>query len=169
SSSGNVTVNGSSASGMGGNLGSSTLTGGNVTVTGTSGNSTGKGLDIAGSNLNATTGNLSLTGRMDGSAVKNQGGFGVHIHGGNTFTAAENITVNGSAMDGTNGGLNVNGGTFSAKNTVLNGQSDRNNIGVKAGGIITVTQGNLSITGTANRINSATGVTGLVSDGALNI
>ncbi|HGG6428145.1 TPA: ESPR-type extended signal peptide-containing protein [Salmonella enterica subsp. enterica serovar Kottbus] len=169
---GNLTVNGNSSRGVGVNLNTSTLTGGNVTVTGTSGssnNNTGKGLDIAGSNLNATTGNLSLTGRMNGGAVKEKGGFGVHIHGGNTFTAAENITVNGSAMDGTNGGLNVNGGTFSAKNTVLNGQSDRNNIGVKAGSIITVTQGNLSITGTANRINSAPGVTGLVSDGALNI
>ncbi|EME1067605.1 filamentous hemagglutinin N-terminal domain-containing protein, partial [Salmonella enterica] len=165
---GNLTVNGNSSRGVGVNLNTSTLTGGNVTVTGTSGssnNNTGKGLDIAGSHLNATTGNLSLTGRMNGAG----GGFGTHIHGGNTFTAAESITVNGSARDGTNGGLNVNGGTFSAKNTELNGQSDQNNIGVKVGSTITVTQGNLSITGTANRINSASGVTGLMSDGTLNI
>ncbi|EBW6364444.1 hypothetical protein DPU24_27500, partial [Salmonella enterica subsp. enterica serovar Oranienburg] len=162
---GNITLSGHSVTRSGVTLNGTNVTGDFVTVTGTSDNKAGKGLDIADSNLNATTGNLSLTGRMNGAS----GGFGTHIHGGNTFTAAENITVNGSAMDGTNGGLNVNGGTFSAKNTVLNGQSDRNNIGVKVGGTITVTQGNLSITGTANRINPDSGVTGLMSDGVLNI
>ncbi|HEC9416532.1 TPA: hypothetical protein R4E55_004641, partial [Salmonella enterica subsp. enterica serovar Poona] len=162
---GNITLSGHSVTRNGVTLNSTNLTGDFVTVTGTSDNKAGTGLDIADSNLNATAGNLSLTGRMNGAG----GGFGTHIHGSNTFTAAENIAVNGSAMDGTKGGLNVNGGTFSAKNTELNGQSDQNNIGVKVGSTITVTQGNLSITGTANRTNSSPGVTGLMSDGTLNI
>ncbi|HGB6406092.1 TPA: filamentous hemagglutinin N-terminal domain-containing protein [Salmonella enterica subsp. enterica serovar Oranienburg] len=170
---GNLTVNGNSASGVGVSLNASTLTGGNVTVTGTSGSSAGdagKGLEITGGNLNATTGSLSLTGLMNGGAgADSKGGFGAHIHGGSTFTAVDKITVNGSAVDGTNGGLNINGGTFSAKNTELNGQSVHNHVGVKIGNTITVTNGNLSITGTTPRVNNATGVTGLMSDGTLTI
>ncbi|EIP4525580.1 filamentous hemagglutinin N-terminal domain-containing protein, partial [Salmonella enterica] len=162
----NLILNGTSVSGVGVYLSSSHLSGGNVTVTGTSGKNSGKGLEVAGNiSLTATAGNLNLTGRMNGSG----GGFGAHIHGNNTFTATENITVNGSAVDGSNGGLNLNRGTFSAENTVLNGQSDQNYIGVKAGSCITVTKGNLSITGTANRINSTSSVTGLMSDGTLVI
>ncbi|HCL5272307.1 TPA: filamentous hemagglutinin N-terminal domain-containing protein, partial [Salmonella enterica] len=162
---GNLSITGNGVQGGGVNVSGKTLTGGNVTVTGTSGNKNGKGLVVNGSTLNATDGNIALTGCMTGDG----GGFGAHIYGGSNFKATENITINGYARDGVNGGLNLNGGTFSAKNTVLNGISERNNLGAKVGGVITVSQGNLSISGTANRTNAASGVTGLVSDGTLNI
>ncbi|ECT1023800.1 filamentous hemagglutinin, partial [Salmonella enterica] len=162
---GNLTITGNSASNVGVKVDGKTLTGGNVTVTGTSGNNNGKGLELKGSTINATCGSIALTGNMTGYS----GGFGAHIYGGNSFKATENITVTGNAMDGTNGGLNLNGGTFSAKNTVLNGTSQQNNIGIKTGGNINVTSGNLSINGVANRINTASGVTGVVSDGTLSI
>ncbi|MFX15108.1 filamentous hemagglutinin N-terminal domain-containing protein, partial [Salmonella enterica] len=162
---GNLNVTGNGAQGVGVKVSGKTLTGGNVTVTGTSGNSNGKGLEVTGGILNATGGNIVLTGCMTGA----NGGFGAHIYGGSNFKATENITITGSAMDGTNGGLNLNGNTFSAKNTILNGTSGRNNLGAKVGGNINVTAGNLSISGTATRVNSASGVTGVVSDGTLNI
>lgn len=52
---------------------------------------------------------------------------------------------------------------------MLNGTSQNNNLGAKVGGVITVSQGNLSLSGTANRVNSAPNVTGVVSDGTLSI
>ncbi|ECN3094471.1 filamentous hemagglutinin N-terminal domain-containing protein, partial [Salmonella enterica subsp. enterica serovar Derby] len=162
---GNLNITGKGAQGIGVNLTNKTLSGGNVTVTGTSGNSNGKGLDVSGTTLNATNGNIVLTGCMTGR----NGGFGAHIHGGSSFKATENITITGYAMDGTNGGLNLNGGTFNATSTVLNGTSQNNNLGAKVGGVITVSQGNLSLSGTANRVNSAPNVTGVVSDGTLSI
>ncbi|EJF9230742.1 filamentous hemagglutinin N-terminal domain-containing protein, partial [Salmonella enterica] len=162
---GNLNITGKGAQGIGVNLTNKTLSGGNVTVTGTSGNSNGKGLDVSGTILNATNGNIVLTGCMTGR----NGGFGAHIHGGSRFTAKDNITITGYAMDGTNGGLNLNGGTFNATSTVLSGTSQNNNLGAKVGGMITVSQGNLSLSGTANRVNSAPNVTGVVSDGTLSI
>ncbi|EHL7670128.1 hypothetical protein KEH73_004367, partial [Salmonella enterica] len=162
---GNLNITGKGAQGIGVNLTNKTLSGGNVTVTGTSGNSNGKGLDVSGTTLNATNGNIVLTGCMTGR----NGGFGAHIHGGSSFKATENITITGYAMDGTNGGLNLNGGTFNATSTVLNGTSQNNNLGAKVGGVITVSQGNLSLSGTANRVNSAPNVTGVLSDGTLSI
>ncbi|ECE0411765.1 hypothetical protein YQ20_15945 [Salmonella enterica subsp. enterica] len=162
---GNLNITGKGAQGIGVNLTNKTLSGGNVTVTGTSGNSNGKGLDVSGTTLNATNGNIVLTGCMTGR----NGGFGAHIHGGSSFKATENITITGYAMDGTNGGLNLNGGTFNATSTVLNGTSQNNNLGAKVGGVITVSQGNLSLSGTANRINAARNVSGVVSDGTLSI
>ncbi|ECF4690009.1 filamentous hemagglutinin N-terminal domain-containing protein, partial [Salmonella enterica subsp. enterica serovar Tennessee] len=162
---GNLNITGKGAQGIGVNLTNKTLSGGNVTVTGTSGNSNGKGLDVSGTILNATNGNIVLTGCMTGR----NGGFGAHIHGGSRFTAKDNITITGYAMDGTNGGLNLIGGTFNATSTVLSGTSQNNNLGAKVGGMITVSQGNLSLSGTANRVNSAPNVTGVVSDGTLSI
>ncbi|MGK7524793.1 filamentous hemagglutinin N-terminal domain-containing protein, partial [Salmonella enterica] len=162
---GNLNITGKGAQGVGVKVDGKTLTGGNVTVTGTSGNSNGKGLEVKGGTLNATGGNIALTGCMTGR----NGGFGAHIYGGSSFTATDNITITGYAMDGTNGGLNLNGGTFNATSTVLNGTSQNNNLGAKVGGVITVSQGNLSLSGTANRVNSAPNVTGVVSDGTLSI
>ncbi|EIF6508862.1 filamentous hemagglutinin N-terminal domain-containing protein, partial [Salmonella enterica] len=162
---GNLNITGKGAQGVGVKVDGKTLTGGNVTVTGTSGNSNGKGLEVKGGTLNATGGNIALTGCMTGR----NGGFGAHIYGGSSFTATENITITGYAMDGTNGGLNLNGGTFNATSTVLNGTSQNNNLGAKVGGVITVSQGNLSLSGTANRVNAAPNVTGVVSDGTLSI
>ncbi|ECU8271739.1 filamentous hemagglutinin N-terminal domain-containing protein, partial [Salmonella enterica] len=162
---GNLNITGKGAQGVGVKVDGKTLTGGNVTVTGTSGNSNGKGLEVKGGTLNATGGNIALTGCMTGR----NGGFGAHIYSGSSFTARDNITITGYAMDGTNGGLNLNGGTFNATSTVLNGTSQNNNLGAKVGGVITVSQGNLSLSGTANRVNSAPNVTGVVSDGTLSI
>ncbi|EBA1164756.1 filamentous hemagglutinin N-terminal domain-containing protein, partial [Salmonella enterica subsp. enterica] len=162
---GNLNITGKGAQGVGVKVDGKTLTGGNVTVTGTSGNSNGKGLEVKGGTLNATGGNIALTGCMTGR----NGGFGAHIYGGSSFTAKDNITITGYAMDGTNGGLNLNGGTFNATSTVLNGTSQNNNLGAKVGGVITVSQGNLSLSGTANRINAARNVSGVVSDGTLSI
>ncbi|EKO9120350.1 S-layer family protein [Salmonella enterica] len=162
---GNLNITGKGAQGVGVKVDGKTLTGGNVTVTGTSGNSNGKGLEVKGGTLNATGGNIALTGCMTGR----NGGFGAHIYSGSSFTARDNITIIGYAMDGTNGGLNLNGGTFNATSTVLNGTSQNNNLGAKVGGVITVSQGNLSLSGTANRVNSAPNVTGVVSDGTLSI
>ncbi|EEJ5271165.1 filamentous hemagglutinin N-terminal domain-containing protein, partial [Salmonella enterica subsp. enterica serovar Poano] len=162
---GNLNITGKGAQGAGVKVDGKTLTGGNVTVTGTSGNSNGKGLEVKGGTLNATGGNIALTGCMTGR----NGGFGAHIYGGSSFTARDNITITGYAMDGTNGGLNLNGGTFNATSTVLNGTSQNNNLGAKVGGVITVSQGNLSLSGTANRVNAAPNVTGVVSDGTLSI
>ncbi|EFO9995518.1 filamentous hemagglutinin N-terminal domain-containing protein [Salmonella enterica subsp. enterica serovar Chester] len=162
---GNLNITGKGAQGVGVKVDGKTLTGGNVTVTGTSGNSNGKGLEVKGGTLNATGGNIALTGCMTGR----NGGFGAHIYSGSSFTARDNITITGYAMDGTNGGLNLNGGTFNATSTVLNGTSQNNNLGAKVGGVITVSQGNLSLSGTANRVNLAPNVTGVVSDGTLSI
>ncbi|HGA5941779.1 TPA: hypothetical protein ACIS3Y_004341, partial [Salmonella enterica subsp. enterica serovar Saintpaul] len=170
---GNLTVNGNSASGLGVALNASHLSGGNVAVTGTtaSGN---KGMEVKGGSVLNATGNLTLTG----TKTNGGNGYGIHIFGGNSLTAGDTITLNGTAVDGKDGALNVDTNTFSAQNTVLTGTSSRNNIGVKAGGNINVTKGNLSVSGTANRTNSASNVTGLiltrnlvidVQNGSLNI
>ncbi|HGB4253882.1 TPA: filamentous hemagglutinin N-terminal domain-containing protein [Salmonella enterica subsp. enterica serovar Virchow] len=170
---GNLTVNGNSASGLGVALNASHLSGGNVAVTGTtaSGN---KGMEVKGGSVLNATGNLTLTG----TKTNGGDGYGIHIFGGNSLTAGDTITLSGTAMDGKDGALNVDTNTFSAQNTVLTGISQRNNIGVKAGGNISVTKGNLSVSGTANRTNSASNVTGLiltrnlvidVQNGSLNI
>ncbi|HGB5419710.1 TPA: hypothetical protein ACIVQF_005485, partial [Salmonella enterica subsp. enterica serovar Muenchen] len=154
---GNLTVNGNSASGLGVALNASHLSGGNVAVTGTtaSGN---KGMEVKGGSVLNATGNLTLTG----TKTNGGDGYGIHIFGGNSLTAGDTITLSGTAMDGKDGALNVDTNTFSAQNTVLTGISQRNNIGVKAGGNISVTKGNLSVSGTANRTNSASNVTGLI-------
>ncbi|EDV2692314.1 filamentous hemagglutinin N-terminal domain-containing protein, partial [Salmonella enterica subsp. enterica] len=149
----------------GATLNSTTLTGGNVTVSGTSGTAGGKGLDINAATLNATNGNITLTGSLTAGGA----GYGAHVYGGSSFNATENITITGHAMDGQDGALNLDGNTFSAKNTVLNGTTDRNNTGVNVGGTVSVTKGNLSISGTANRINNAANVTGVLSGSNLNI
>ncbi|HFW3091253.1 TPA: beta strand repeat-containing protein, partial [Salmonella enterica subsp. enterica serovar Reading] len=168
-SSGNVSVTGTSAAGNGVSLNGTTATGNNVTVTGTitSGNGNA-GIEVkGGSSLTATNqqGNLTLTGTKTGGGD----GYGIHISGGNTLTAGDTITLNGTVMDGKDGALNVDTNTFSAQNTVLSGTSSRNNIGVKAGGNINVTKGNLTVTGVANRINSAPSVSGLMSGVNLKI
>ncbi|HGB5310725.1 TPA: beta strand repeat-containing protein, partial [Salmonella enterica subsp. enterica serovar Poona] len=168
-SSGNVSVTGTSAAGNGVSLNGTTATGNNVTVTGTitSGNGNA-GIEVKGdSSLTATNqqGNLTLTGTKTGGGD----GYGIHISGGNTLTAGDTITLNGTVMDGKDGALNVDTNTFSAQNTVLSGTSSRNNIGVKAGGNINVTKGNLTVTGVANRINSAPSVSGLMSGVNLKI
>ncbi|QPR29435.1 filamentous hemagglutinin N-terminal domain-containing protein [Edwardsiella hoshinae] len=139
-----------------------------ITLDGSSMKPTSKGLELNHSTLLAA-GNIHVSGNMTVSNASSSEGFGAHIYNDSTLTAAENITITGYALNGTNGGLNVHGGTFSAKNTLLSGTSQQNNIGIKIGGNVNVTAGNLSITGSANRINTASGVTGVTSDGNLTL
>ncbi|HAC6544637.1 TPA_asm: hypothetical protein G0B47_26335, partial [Salmonella enterica subsp. salamae serovar 48:d:z6] len=64
--------------------------------------------------------------------------------------------------------LYVNGGNFSAQNTVLEGTAGRNNVGAKLSGNINVTQGNLAVTGTIYYRNGDK-FTGLLAGSGLNV
>lgn len=145
-----LTVTGKTQTGQGVTITNGTLSGGNVTVNGTSSDGIGRGVWVYGaSKLTATSGDLNLTGAQ----TKGGKGYGIHIHGGNILTAVNNITLTASAIDGKDGALNADTNTFKAINTVLNGTSNQNNIGVKLGGITNITQGNLSVTGTTRQTN----------------
>ncbi len=145
-------------------LNGTSLTGANVAANGSQ--NSGTGLDIGnGSRLNATTGDITLTGSRTGGE-----GSGISVSGDNSLTAGHNITVTGTALNGKPGGLLVSGNTtLAAENTVLAGISQQNNVGAKLSGNISATRGNLSISGQATRINTAGGVTGVLSGDTLNI
>ncbi|EGL7480247.1 filamentous hemagglutinin N-terminal domain-containing protein, partial [Salmonella enterica] len=145
-------------------LNGTSLTGANVAANGSQ--NSGTGLDIRdGSRLNATTGDITLTGSRTGGE-----GSGISVSGDNSLTAGHNITVTGTALNGKPGGLLVSGNTtLDAENTVLAGISQQNNVGAKLSGNISATRGNLSISGQATRINTAGGVTGVLSGDTLNI
>ncbi|HGG5248970.1 TPA: beta strand repeat-containing protein [Salmonella enterica subsp. enterica serovar Paratyphi B] len=146
--SGLLTVTGKTQTGLGVTINNGTLSGGNVTVNGTLSDGVGKGVWVYGaSKLTATSGDLNLTGAQ----TNGDSGYGIHIHGDNTLTASNNITLTASAKNGKDGALNADTNTFSAINTVLNGTSNQNNIGVKLGGNTRI-QGNLSVTGTTRQI-----------------
>ncbi|EHL5834371.1 S-layer family protein, partial [Salmonella enterica] len=172
---GSLTVTNSNLNATGGNISLSTTNNtltvnnnnltaasGNVSmmVTGVEGNA--NALTVSGGNITAGH-NITLNG-----TVNNQGnGAGVYLSNTN-MTAANNISVNGTGYDASNGGLNVNGGTFSAQNTVLEGTAQRNNVGAKLAGNINVTKGNLAVTGTMQHFSSS-GFTGLLAQSGLNV
>ncbi|EBN2842485.1 hypothetical protein DOF89_17835, partial [Salmonella enterica] len=175
--SGNITLTGL-------NLTDSSLKGSSVALSGAE-NAT---LKLNNTTLNATTGNVSLSSDVtSGNALVLSGGnitagqdinlngsvatgtgSGITLTNVNMTATAGNISVNGTGYDAENGGLNVNGGNFAAQNTVMTGTAGRNNTGAKLTGNISVTQGNLSVTGTMYYRNGS-GFTGLQAVKGLNI
>ncbi|HAK7943530.1 TPA: filamentous hemagglutinin N-terminal domain-containing protein [Salmonella enterica] len=175
--SGNITLTGL-------NLTDSSLKGSSVALSGAE-NAT---LKLNNTTLNATTGNVSLSSDVtSGNALVLSGGnitagqdinlngsvatgtgSGITLTNVNMTATAGNISVNGTGYDAENGGLNVNGGNFAAQNTVMTGTAGRNNTGAKLAGNISVTQGNLSVTGTMYYRNGS-GFTGLQAVKGLNI
>ncbi|EJE2190639.1 filamentous hemagglutinin N-terminal domain-containing protein, partial [Salmonella enterica] len=170
---GNLTVTGQGAGGTGitGYTGLNlTMTAGNLTLNGNA-SGTGTGVNLTNAGLNVSAGDLTLTANMTGGsalmvsggnitagnislngAVASGGGYGVSLTNTN-MTATNNISVNGTGFDSSNGSLYVSGGNFSAQNTVMEGTAGRNNVGAKLAGNINVTKGNLAVTGTVKRTN----------------
>ncbi|EIO3283123.1 hypothetical protein LQI46_005055 [Salmonella enterica] len=163
SATGNITLNASAMDGNDGalNVDTNTFNAQNTILTGTTQrNNIGAKL---GGTINATQGNLSVTG-----VSSTGGGTGLLLNSAN-ISAQGNITASGQGYDSAGGGLNVTGNSnFSAKNTVLSGSAGRNNNGTVLSGNINVTQGNLSVSGTVTQSNGK-GWTGLLGKSGLNI
>ncbi|HGB4916392.1 TPA: filamentous hemagglutinin N-terminal domain-containing protein [Salmonella enterica subsp. enterica serovar Welikade] len=150
-------LSGTSGSGTAvGVTGNITVERGNLLLSGNS--SSGIGISVNSTGINVSAGNLTLSGN-----VARGGGAGVSLKDVNVSAASGNITMSGKGYDSSNGSLSVTGNnTFSAQNTVLSGEAGRNNIGTKLSGNLTVMQGNLSVSGTANQQNGG-GYTGLLA------
>ncbi|HIB1684258.1 TPA: beta strand repeat-containing protein, partial [Salmonella enterica subsp. enterica serovar Muenchen] len=166
------------------NLTNSNLTGSSLTLQGANNAS----LTLQNTNLNATSGNVSLSANVaTGNALVLSGGnitageninlngtatggtgTGVSLTDVNMTASSGNISVNGTGFDANNGALYVSGGNFAAKNTVMEGTANRNNVGAKLAGNINVTQGNLSVTGNMYHRNNGA-FTGLLAQSGLNI
>ncbi|EGB0328643.1 hypothetical protein H6W05_005038, partial [Salmonella enterica] len=150
-------LSGTSGSGTAvGVTGNITVERGNLQLSGNS--SSGIGISVNGTGINASAGDLTLNGN-----VARGGGAGISLNNATASAASGNITMSGKGYDSSNGSLSVVGNnTFSAQNTVLSGEAGRNNIGTKLSGNLTVMQGNLSVSGTANQQNGG-GYTGLLA------
>ncbi|ECE0742280.1 hypothetical protein ADU00_24605, partial [Salmonella enterica subsp. enterica] len=140
--------------------GALTLTGSDLNAT--SGNvslstnvAAGNGLTVTGGNITAAQ-NITLSGKTDSG-----NGYGLSLNNVNMTATSGDITASGEGFDASNGALQVSGGNFSAQNTVLNGTADRNNKGAVLSGNINVKAGNLSLTGITVQQNggSFTGLT----------
>ncbi|HAK8205344.1 TPA: hypothetical protein H2W01_005036, partial [Salmonella enterica] len=135
------------------NLTNSNLTGGNLTLQGENNAS----LTVKNTNLTASSGNVSLT--ANGS---------ISLSGGNVQASQGSVNMQAGGVNGTAGGnaLSVSNVSFSSQNgTTLSGLSAQNGAGVKLGGTINVTSGDLTVNGTTTRVNNATEVRGIDARG----
>ncbi|WP_155964379.1 beta strand repeat-containing protein, partial [Edwardsiella hoshinae] len=144
---------------------------GHVSITGLS---TGLGgydkvsIDINNSTISAYSG-ITLSGNST-----NNPGAGVVLDKANMTASAGNISVTGKGGGSANGSLYVKNSNFSAQNTVLEGTTSSGNNSVQLGGNITVTQGNLSVTGDGGNggsvgIQGQSGLNVTVANGSLSM
>ncbi|EBQ4756758.1 filamentous hemagglutinin N-terminal domain-containing protein, partial [Salmonella enterica subsp. diarizonae] len=170
STGGNVSLTGANTKGAGNKEGI-LMDGGSITAaqsislngaTTGSGNSIGVNVSNA-ATLTATSGSITVTG-----SSSRESGAGVSLTSATLTANSGCISVTGTGFDSSNGGLLVNGSTFSALKTVLEGTASRNNVGAKLTGNINVTQGDLSVTGTAKQFGDGS-FTGLQADSGLNL
>ncbi|HFW3091596.1 TPA: hypothetical protein ACIBE3_005373, partial [Salmonella enterica subsp. enterica serovar Reading] len=162
----NSNLSGSSLTLQGANNASLTLQ--NTTLNATSGNVSLSANVANGSALVVTGGNITAGGNINLNGTATAGtGSGVSLTGVNMTASSGNISVNGTGLDA-KGALYVSGGNFAAQNTVMEGTANRNNIGAILAGNITVTQGNLSVTGNMYHRNNGA-FTGLLAQSGLNI
>ncbi|ECT1023545.1 hypothetical protein DPO11_26905, partial [Salmonella enterica] len=122
----------------------------------------GNALMVSGSNITAGN-NISLNGTATNGTVS-----AVSLDNADMTASSGNISVTGTGWDSGNGALYVNGGNFSAQNTVMEGTAGRNNVGAKLAGNINVTQGNLAVTGTMKQSGKGS-FTGLLAQSGLNV
>lgn len=167
------------------NLTDSTLKGSSVTLSGADNAS----LTLRNATLEATKGDVTLTATVDkgdalvlsgGRITSGQGGInltgtatsgtgsGVSLTDVTMSAESGNIDVNGTGTYAGNGGVYVNGGSFAALNTVLQGTSNINNNGTKLDGHINVTKGDLLVKGTMYHRNNSN-FAGILAGDNLNI
>ncbi|EBJ2068827.1 hypothetical protein DP590_07545 [Salmonella enterica] len=125
----------------------------------------GNGLTVTGGNITAAQ-NITLSGK-----TASGNGYGLSLNNVNMTATSGDITASGEGFNAGNGALQVNGGNFSAQNTVLNGTADSNQKGAVLSGNINVTAGNLSLTGTTVQKGGGGGFAGLTvnAKSSLNI
>ncbi|HGG4729905.1 TPA: filamentous hemagglutinin N-terminal domain-containing protein [Salmonella enterica subsp. enterica serovar Hvittingfoss] len=102
----------------------------------------GNGLTVTGGNITAAQ-NITLSGK-----TASGNGYGLSLNNVNMTATSGDITASGEGFEAKDGALQVNGGNFSAQNTVLSGTAGLDNKGAVLSGNINVTTGNLSLTGT---------------------
>ncbi|HAG0017820.1 TPA: filamentous hemagglutinin N-terminal domain-containing protein [Salmonella enterica] len=142
-----------------------TATSGNITVTGTSAKDNGAGVSLTNTNMTATSGNISV----NGTGYDSSNG-GLSVSGGNF--SAQNTVMEGTANRNNvgaklAGNINVTQGNLAVTGTAKQ-FSDGSFTGLMAGGDLnlTVSAGNLSLTG---KIEAYEGKTGLSGSTGLNL